>query len=162
MSSPRMWVMVGGLAAALIVTSAGSDNSEARGRHEIVVQREGPAAGLWVSQDRSPSFVPDQIIVKYRDSVTEPVERLLDRGRPFRSATTDASDSLDSLHAKFGVRSARPIFRAAVHDRAGFRGPDQAALRRQYAERLEAGRRRFAQRAARSVAHDLPDLSHVY
>jgi len=66
-----------------------------------------PVRGLWFSQDRSPSFVPDEIIVKYRDSVTEPVERLLDRGRSFRSATSDASDRLDNLHAKFGARSAR-------------------------------------------------------
>ena len=162
MSTPRRWVIVGGLGAALVITSAGSDNREARGRQEILVQREGPAPGLWLSQDRSPSFVPDEIIVKYRDSVTVPVERLLDPGRSFRSATTDASDSLDSLHARFGVRSARPIFRAAVAGRAGLRAADQAAVRRQQAERMEAVRRRFPQRSARAIDRDLPDLSHVY
>src|SRR6267143_116372 len=95
MSTPRTWVIVGGLAAALVVTSV-------------------------------------------------------------------ASDSLDGLRTKFGVRSARPIFRAAVAGRAGSRAADQAAVRRQQAERIEAARRRFPQRAARAVARDLPDLSHVY
>ena len=162
MNTPRTWTILGGLAAALVFTSAESDNREARGRQEIVVQREGPAAGLWVAQNRLPSFIPNEIIVKYRDSVTVPVERLLDGGRSFRSATTDASDSLDSLHAKFGVRSARPIFRAAVAGRAGFRAADQATVRQQQAERIEAVRRRFPQRAARAIEPELPDLSHVY
>src|SRR3989449_1172509 len=162
MSTPRTWVIVGGLAAALVVTSSGSDNRETRARKEVLVQRDGSAAGLWISQDRSPSFVPDEIIVKYRDSVTEPVERLLDRGQSFRSATSDASDSLDGLRTKFGVRSARPIFRAAVVGRSGSGATDQAAVRRQQAEHIGTVRRRFPQRAARAGTRDLPDLSHVY
>ena len=162
MTTPRKWAIVGGLAAALVVTSSGSDDRVARARREIIVQRDGPAAGLWISQDRSPSIVPDEIIVKYRDTVTEPVERLLDRGQSFRSATTDASDSLDALRTKFGVRSARPIFRAAVAGRAGSGAADQTVVRRQQAEKIEAARRRFPQRAARAGTRDLPDLSHVY
>src|SRR5258706_10025545 len=162
MKTPKTWVIVGGLAGALVVASAGSDSRETSGRQNILVQREGSTPGVWIARGASPSVVPDQIIVKYRDSVTEPVEGMLDRGRPFRSATTDSSDSLDRLHAKFGARSARPVFRAAVSGRAGSKGPDQAALRRLQAERLEAVRRRFPQRAARAAARELPDLSHVY
>ena len=47
MSTPKTWVIVGGLAAALVVTSSGSDDRVARARREIIVQRDGPAAGLW-------------------------------------------------------------------------------------------------------------------
>ena len=162
MKTPRTWVIVGGLTGVLAVASAGTGGREAQRTRDIVVQREGSTAGVWVPQGPSPSFVPDQIIVKYRDSVTEPVERLVDRGRPFRSATTDSSDSLDRLHGKYGARAARPVFREAVSGRAGFRAPDQAAVRRRQAERLEAVRRRFPRRAARAAARDLPDLSHVY
>src|SRR5207245_6414348 len=68
----------------------------------------------------------------------------------------------DHLHAKFGARSARPVFRSSLHDKTASVPKDQATVRRLQAEKFEAALRRFPQRAARAITQELPDLSHIY
>jgi subtilisin family serine protease len=94
--------------------------------------------------------VPGRVLVRFAaegphalDACAETESR---RGRPLAAATADASDSLDRLHARLGVRRIRALFRRPD-------GGSFAAQRRRMREGFE-GRRR--------AARTLPDLSHVY
>src|SRR3989338_3646831 len=61
-------------------------------------------------------YAPGQLIVKYRDSVTESVASLVTHKKAFKLATTDASNSLDRLHAKYQVKAAKAIFRTDAEE----------------------------------------------
>jgi subtilisin family serine protease len=127
----------------------------------VTVDRDD-SGGVWVSSGAGHASVPGELIVKYRETVLQPVDRLLARGMSFRDATRDGGAALDALHARFGVRGARPVFRTATDEAAAGPGADQAALRRAVADRLAAARRRHPDRSLRAVASAAPDLSHVY
>ena len=96
---------------------------------------------------------PSRIVVKYRPTLDACVDCLLGRGVPL--ATVTGSDSLDRLHAEFGVRRARPLF--------GPSDPSGRSRAAAYREKLDAVRARFPKRTARAPGPaPLPDLSGVY
>jgi len=140
----------------------GADGQGVHLTEQVVATADVPDVGVSTSGVRPAQQVSAQLIVKYRDSVVEPVDRLLARGASFRSATTDTSDSLDRLNAKFGVRSARPVFAKLLESLKIPREAKQSTVKHLLAERLEAVRRRYPQRAARATSPNLSDLSHVY
>lgn len=109
------------------------------------------------------SYAPGELIVKYRSSVTESVYELVNTGRPFRLATIDRSSSLDRLHERYGVRSARPLFRT-LREEARIEGANTSdALRSYHAARTRRVERRFGERTQRAPDDArLPDLSQVY
>ncbi len=97
-----------------------------------------------------PSYAKGQLIVKYKESVIQCVHCLLKARIAFRTATTDASDSLDRLDAKYQVKVAHPIFRTEA-DEAKIQGPKTlAALRQQYQSKLVAITQRFPARSQRT------------
>ncbi|MBI3996753.1 MAG: S8 family serine peptidase [Candidatus Omnitrophica bacterium] len=112
-------------------------------------------------------YVPGQLIVKYRDSVTQCVHCLLKMRRSgvLQQATSDRSARFEQLHAQHRVISARPIFRTERAE-AGLRARGGVvfaqALAEQEQARVAAIRTRFARRAARSRGVPPPDLSQVY
>ncbi|MDP3722668.1 MAG: hypothetical protein Q8R91_04125, partial [Candidatus Omnitrophota bacterium] len=77
-----------------------------------------PDPGNGQAQETAPSYATGRLIVKYKDSVTESVAAIVAAKRRFRDATTDRSGSLDTLHAKYRVRAARPIFRTEREEAA--------------------------------------------
>ena len=112
------------------------------------------------------AFVPGQLIVEYKDSVTECVHHLVASRKPFRQATSDASGSLDELHAKHGVRSAKAIFRSDAEEET-VRGKSavlsHAKLKEHHDGKLAAARAKFAKRSTRAPAGAAaPDLSRIY
>ncbi len=109
-----------------------------------------------------PSYAKGQLIVKYKDSVTQCVHCLLKSKRAVILATTDRSDSLDQLHAKYQVRAAKPLFRSEAEE-ARLSDTGLASLQTYHRSRLQSAQSMFAKRSRRmSVGASLPDLAHVY
>ncbi len=109
-----------------------------------------------------PSYAKGQLIVKYKDSVTECVHCLLKSKRAAQLATSDHSDSLDRLHVKYQVRAARPLFRSEAEE-ARLSDTGLASLQSYHRSRLRGAQSTFAKRSRRTTAQaQLPDLSHVY
>ncbi|MBI3997105.1 MAG: S8 family serine peptidase [Candidatus Omnitrophica bacterium] len=122
-----------------------------------------------------PRFVPGQLIVKYKSdseyAVTECVHCLLKNRAElknrttdvFRATTTDASDSLDRLHAKYEVKAARPVFRTGDEETEILGPKTLTALRQHQADTAKRLKARFPQRSARAPKDAvLPDLTQVY
>jgi len=121
------------------------------------------AAAPATASKKLQAYVKGQIIVKYKDSVTECVHCLLNSKKAFKQATTDASDSLDRLHAKFNVKAARAIFRTDMEEQSIIGAKTHTALKRQHAAKIEAMARTFARRDTRALRHaEPPDVSQVY
>ncbi len=101
------------------------------------------------------AFAPAELLVRFQGSgehaLDECAEALHRRGRGFRSATRDASDSLDRLQQRFGVRRVRALFRRA----------DGRPLEQQRADLRQRQERLRARRGLRPRVEP-PDLSHVY
>jgi hypothetical protein len=55
-------------------------------------------------------YVPGQIIVKFKHSLTKCPHCFLSRRQSFQGATTDQSDSLDQLNQRYGVHMISPFF----------------------------------------------------
>ncbi len=112
-----------------------------------------------------PAYARGQLIVKYKNSVTECVHCLLKDKKPFKHATTDQSDSLDRLHAKHHVRAAKALFRSEADElMIPGRGPKPLQSIREYEERRRATiRATFRERSRRSPdGYPAPELAHVY
>ena len=166
--SLRSWA----LACALGAVAGGTSQAEAHPPRSFespageASMRAGWARPLPVAlrardEGEDPVYVPGQVVVKYRSSVRECVHCVLKSGKQIRSVTHDG-DSLARLHAKYGVRSARPVFRTEA-DEARLAGPATSELQRAERARVEAVARRFPARAVRAPEHvTVPDLSHVY
>src|SRR3989338_8078208 len=118
------------------------------------------------AQDKPPKerFVQGRLIVKYKESVTESVHDLLKSKKAFTLATTDASNSLDALHAKYNVKSARPLFRTDAEEAAIVGARTRSALKQLHADRAAAINAKFPRRAQRAPKAVGPprDLSHIY
>lgn len=155
----------GGLGLLLVALSPlQADSPAGPGTKTTAFQDTGPQAGIRIESGSSAglSYAPGQMIVKYRDTVTQPVNRLIERGQSFQSATTDRSDSLDKLHKKYGVRSARPIFRTDVEE-AFLSGADEPAVKRFHEDKLRDVKQKFSHRTLRAPkGAALPDLGPVY
>lgn len=72
-------------------------------------QKPAPRAGALPLRGR--------VIVKFKDSISVPVERLVANHESFLRNISDPSDSLDALFSRFGVTSATPLF--PIRQRAG-------------------------------------------
>ena len=102
---------------------------------EAVYQPEAESPGTPESRQPKPRYVQGQLIVKYKDSVTECVHCLLKSHKPFKAATTDASDSLDKLHAKYRVRAAKAVFRTEAEE-GRLTGRKLADLKQHHADKV--------------------------
>ncbi|MBI3996171.1 MAG: S8 family serine peptidase [Candidatus Omnitrophica bacterium] len=117
-------------------------------------------SGMQRSKD---TYTPERIIVKYKDSVTECVHCLLQTRRTLRSATTDASDSVDVLHVKYKVKAARPIFRSLSEEALIPGAKTLTALRAlREVKRNASLPGAFTSSRALAPTVSMPDLSHVY
>ncbi len=115
-----------------------------------------------VSPDEGPARVPGRLIVKYKGNVTECAGCLINERKSFRTATTDRSDSLDTLHAKYHVKSAKALFRSES-DEARLPHKTLTAMRQMEEQRRAKAAKRFGARAKRAAALAVqPDLANVY
>jgi len=119
----------------------------------------GAPATASVRPDSSAPLVPHEIVVKYRAegarAVTEDVEQWVAGGLSFRTATADASSSLDGLHRRLGVRGAR----ALLPGRHGLSTKDSLAL---YAQRTAGATARAARLGLPPARRTLAELANVY
>lgn len=143
--------------APALVRGMASEPQEQKGLQRVSQPHRGTEAKHLPS-----TYAKGQLIVKYKDSVTECVHCLLAAGRPFQQATTDHSDSLDKLHAKYQVQSAQPIFRSKLEE-TRLDTSSQAKLKEYHQAKLQAVKTKFSKRTQRIPQGALlPDLSHVY
>ncbi|MDP3703313.1 MAG: S8 family serine peptidase, partial [Candidatus Omnitrophota bacterium] len=167
-----------GIAGSVLVVFAPSLQALYQSESNGHTQQTESASALEVEKDgrRPPSHhpgddrqnvhssrsVPGQLIVKYKDSVTESVASLVKHKKAFKLATTDSSDSLDKLHAKYQVKAANPIFRTEAEE-AKLPGRKLADLKKHHADRVAKVKAKFTQRTKRAPKDAvIPDLSHVY
>ena len=105
------------------------------------------------------NLISGQIIVKFRDSVIEPVEHIINLKKSFKDATLSQSDSLDKLFLKYSVSRARPMFRPENKDGK----VTISQLKKLEKSRVENIKNKFFRRTKRApVAQSLPELSHIY
>jgi len=117
---------------------------------------------LLVKSDVPRGHVKGQLIVKYKDSVTEGVDGLLAGQKTFRSATVDRSDSLDRLHTKYRVKRAQPVFRAEFKEQPGVHATAMV-LQQQQTDRARRALNKFSTRTKRAPRDAVtPDLTQVY
>lgn len=113
-----------------------------------------------------PPGAKGQLIVKYKDSVTECVHCVVKSKRSFEMITTDGSGSLDRLHSQYNVRAVRPIFRTEEEERkliGGKTGSSLGILKRYQRDKIDMIKRKFVQRTKRiSETAKVPELYHIY
>ena len=121
-----------------------------------------------VSRTASRRYVPGQLIVKYKPSLTQCAHCLFAMRRAFQPATTDGSASLDTLNRQFSVKRITPLFRTeaqeqALHQRT-ISGPiPLSILQAEETARANVVKQRFARRSARAPRNAVsPETSHVY
>ncbi|MBI2495592.1 MAG: S8 family serine peptidase, partial [Candidatus Omnitrophica bacterium] len=114
------------------------------------------------SPAEGPRYVKGEIIIKFKDNLKECAHCLLEKkrlrkqARPFTTALSDFSGSIDDLNERFGVSGGHSVF----VQRHGRSTADAQALERQ---RHAEWRRQFAKQAARIPPDaELPDLTNVY
>ncbi len=108
----------------------------------------------------SANKAPTRIIIKFKSdgnyAVTQSVQTLLEKNQAFKSATADQSDSLDRLHAKHKLHSAKAVF----EDRNGI---DTFQAKDHFQKRLQLIKNKFSQRTKRIAPNTaVPDLTSVY
>ena len=105
---------------------------------------------------RQSEYKKGEIIVKFKDSVSECVHCLLESKKPFAQATTDRSKSLDEFFKKHPIKSARLLF-PQWHDRS------IQSSKAKYQKAIESIKRKFPKRTARIPKNaKTPDLTHTY
>ena len=100
-----------------------------------------------------------RIIVKYRESVSSCVHCKI-----ARRSKMDVP-SLDELHEKLQVKSARPVFRTEAEEEQFFGDSivSAKALKNYHAAKLNFARERFSSRQKRKPGKStMPDLHHIY
>jgi subtilisin family serine protease len=113
-----------------------------------------------VQKPNQPRFAGDRIIVKFKDSLTEPADLVHAAGLLFAQAAPAGGGELDELNALWGVRKITPLFQLG-----GGQGSRQTITERKdsFTRLFERSRAKYARRAARaSAAGAIPDLSRVY
>jgi len=60
------------------------------------------------------AYVPDEIIVKFGKTLADRVKEVISKGQQARDI--ELSDSLDELHKKYRLRSAKPLFKNFKRD----------------------------------------------
>lgn len=165
-----LWLLV--LSAVLIPAGAAFAVAQEDQAATAAVGRPAARAPAPASRSRS-----RPIVVKYRTRgarrLSECAQRLSEAGEPFAAHLADGSDSLDRLHARFGLRRHQALFRDARGldyptgrialearlERARERARDRAAGR---GGRAPTSRRSTTARARGARVEPLPDLAHVY
>lgn len=105
----------------------------------------------------SAPYVKGQLILKFRDALSEPADLLFQQHRRFQSAMSDGSQTLDQLNATYRVKSIRPLLRHLSQERSVL-ARRQALSRQVNAARLQHPQR--TQRARKGAG--IPDFSQVY
>jgi subtilisin family serine protease len=108
-------------------------------------------------------YVPGQIIVKYKDSVTLSVREAVKNRLKFKNITLDHSDSLDKLHEKYSVRKAKPVFRSETEEDS-ISGPKTLSALKLFHDKKfkEARNKNPAASAIVLSGAQGADISHVY
>ncbi|MBI3546568.1 MAG: S8 family serine peptidase [Gammaproteobacteria bacterium] len=109
-------------------------------------------------------YVPGQMIVKYKSSVTLSVREAVKNRVRFKDITLDRSDSLDKLHKKFSVRKAKPIFRSEAEEDAILGPKTLTALKEIHHRQLAQAKNNLSIAAAMTppAFQNDADISHVY
>ncbi|MGE5463043.1 MAG: S8 family serine peptidase [Syntrophothermus sp.] len=118
--------------------------------------------GVWTTKEGETRYAPGRLIVKYRDSVTASVARIVNEKKHFKDHTTDRSESLDRLHADQRVRTAKPLFRSETED-VSLGGQSLPEIQEHHKRKLEKAKKYRPGRTARAPGnYSLPDLAHIY
>ena len=139
------------------------------------VKRANTSARIFPSQENKgdpsiakkeskPVFARDRIIVKFKDTLTEPADILYGSEVPFAKATADKGSELDELNRIFQVKKITPVFQApALAEKDQARRGTRSGRKQLFAEWLEGSRTRHAKRSARAAVNSsIPDISHIY
>lgn len=128
------------------------------GTRSVSCQENRPA-----NPARAPLFAPDRIIIKLKDTVTEPADVLFDSGRPFAHAAASKGGELDELNGKYGVKAVTPLFKDFIGGKGKGRLETRAKRRERFTELFAQSRARYARRAARATGNgELPDITSIY
>lgn len=108
-------------------------------------------------------YVPGQLIVKFKDTLTEPADVVYDSGMNFQQVTQNADANLDKLNKKFKVSHIQPVFKEQFADLP--KGASLADRRKAAKNKLDHVKTKFSkrsQRANKDKDQAMPDLVHVY
>jgi beta propeller repeat protein len=104
----------------------------------------------------APVYLPGQVIVKFKSSLTECAHCLLAKHQAFATALSDGSGSLDELNRRHRVSGGRSVFVDRENSTTPAAQAEQSRLR-------QGVERRFSKRSARVLANSIvPDLTNVY
>ena len=127
------------------------------------LSREPGAGGRTSGTSGKTAFAPDRIIVKFRETVTEPADMIHASGGRFDRIVTTDGGQLDELNLRFGVKSITPLFQPLLGEKDKGRWKSREGRKGLFAEAFGKARSRHAQRSARAARQSaLPDLSHIY
>jgi subtilisin family serine protease len=113
---------------------------------------------------KAPLYAPDRIIVKLRDSITEPADVVFDSGKSFAHTARNNGGELDELNRKYGVKSITLLFKNFIAgEKDKTRVQTRAGRKEHFAKLFAQSKARHAVRAARVAANsESPDISHIY
>lgn len=115
-----------------------------------------PAATRRSTQATSPRDVPNEIIIKFRETAASAFEKQLGRGR--RASEFTISEELDELNARHAVREIKPLFTDFKKNRQRLK-----ALLRKEKSLLTRKEKRILRRLKRAPKDaKVPDLSRIY
>ncbi|MBI3010337.1 MAG: S8 family serine peptidase [Candidatus Omnitrophica bacterium] len=137
---------------------SGSSVPEVRG------SRPSAFSFAYPKQPPSPTYAPGRLIVKYKDSVTKCVHCLLRQRQSLQSVLSDGSTSLDTLHKRYGVQAAWPLFRQEGQVQASSTTIlSLSQLQSTEQQALNAVKTKFGARTKRIPPREIPPaLHHVY
>jgi len=128
-------------------------------------------------------FVPGQLIVKYKSSVTYSVREIVRQGERFEDHVVQknipqstskkmkriegnaqsSGATLDALHFKYGVKRAKPIFRLEAEEDSIVGPKSLKAIQQLHQNRVSAVINKKAISVAMAIqTKNLPDLSQIY
>ena len=151
-----------------VVTSDVQDNQnvDAVILGQVVLSKDDQGKVVVANRDdeiQMPQYVPGQIIVKYKETVTYSVREIIRQKMRFKDHVANDGSSLDRMHHKYGVKRAQPIFRTEAEEDSIIGQKDLNALQRLHENKIRKLEKRFGMRKARAPKnYKLPDLSHVY
>ncbi|MBI2094523.1 MAG: S8 family serine peptidase [Candidatus Omnitrophica bacterium] len=128
----------------------------------LAVVKDGDKSKIHPQPFSDSRHIPGRLIVKYKDTLTQCAHCLLRQGRSFQSALSDGSPSLDTLHRRFGVQSATPLFRRESSIQASSM-VTLSQLRMTEQQELAAIKVKFPARTKRiPTGATSPNVYHVY
>ena len=143
------------------ITSAIGETLTAPVESQVIVEQSQGQTTYKTKNAANSNVVSGQIIVKYKPSVTAPVEQIIGLKKRFKDFTTDNSSSLDQLYQRFQVSSATPLFRPPIKNTTAV-GAMVDILNQQRAKLASIKNKNPAKAARMRPQAVLPELSHVY